>query len=141
MWKLHSSHKYTVQFACSYLIAVDTNTTEDFHAVPLKVNIFVWRLFLNRLATKDNLWKRNVLDVSLVSCATSCGELEDMDHLFFKCDHYGRLWLLISHWLGIDTVLHGDLNIHSNQFCALGGFSNNSRTTFTIIWISVLFVI
>jgi len=85
--------------------------------------------------------KRNVLDVSLVSCAASCGELEDMDHLFFKCNHYGHLWLLISHWLGIDTVYHGDLNIHSNQFCVLKGFSKNSRTTFTIIWISVLIVI
>ena len=147
MWKLHPSHKYTVQSTYSYLTTVDTNIIEDFHhflwlkTVSLKVNMFVWRLFLNRLATKDNLQKRNVLDVSLASCAASCGELEDKDNLFCKCDHYGRLWLLISHWLGIDTVFHGELNIHSNQVCALGCFSKNSRTTFTIIWISVLFVI
>jgi len=88
-WKLHLSNKYTVQSAYSYLTAVHTNITEDFHhflwhkAVPLKVNIFVWRLFLNRLATKDNLRKRNVLDVSLVSCAASCWAVEDRDHLFF----------------------------------------------------------
>ena len=125
MWKLHLSHKYTVQSAYSYLTAVNTNITN----------------ITNILATKDNLRKRNVLDVSLVSCAASCGELEDKDHLFFKCDHYGRLWLLISQWLGIDRVFHGELNTHSNQFCALGGFSKYPRTTFTVIWISVLFVI
>ena len=70
VWKLNPSNKYTVQSAYSYLTAVDNNITEDFHhflwhkAVPLKVNIFVWRLFLDRLATKENLRKRNVLDGS-----------------------------------------------------------------------------
>ena len=88
VWKLHLSHKYKVKSAYSYLTAVDTNSTEDLHnflwlkAVPLKVNIFFWHLFLNRLVKKDNLRKRNVLDVSLESCATSCEELEDMDHFF-----------------------------------------------------------
>lgn len=75
VWRLHSSHSYTVQSAYSYLTAVDFNITEEFHhflwlkAVPLKVNIFFRRLFPNRLATKDNLRKRNALDVSMVSCA------------------------------------------------------------------------
>ena len=47
VWKLHTSNKYTVQSAYSYLTAVDINITEDFHhflwhkAVSLKVNIFV----------------------------------------------------------------------------------------------------
>ena len=85
--------------------------------------------------------KRNVLDATLLSCAALCGKEEERYHLFFKCDHYGRLWLLISHWLGFVTVSHGDLHSHANQFCALGGFSKNSMTAFTIIWISVLFVI
>lgn len=76
---------------------MDTNITEDFNqflwlkAVPLKVNIFVWRLFLDKLATKDNLRKRNVLQANNVSCAALCGKEEEMDHLFFKCDYYGRL--------------------------------------------------
>jgi len=146
-WKLHSTKRYSVQSAYSFLTKVDSNIVEDFDqflwlkAVPLKVNIFVWRLFLNRLATKDNLRKRNVIDSTLLACVTLCGKEEDRDHLFFNCDHYGRLWLLISQWLGIVTVLNGNLYSHANQFCALGGFSKNSRTGFTVIWISVLFVI
>ncbi|XP_024636174.1 uncharacterized protein [Medicago truncatula] len=93
------------------------------------------------LATKDNLRKRNVFEVSNVSCAALCGKEEERDHFFFQCDHYGRLWLLISNWFGIVKVFHGNIFSHANQFCALGGFSKNSRTAFTIIWISVLFVI
>ena len=77
--------------------------------------------------------KRIVLDVSLVSWAASLRELEDRDHLFSKCNHYGQMRFLISHWLVIDTVFHGYLNIHLNQFCAVGGFSKNFKTTFTII--------
>jgi len=141
------TNTYLVQSAYSYLTTVDTNISEDFiqflwlKAVPLKVNIFEWRLFPNRLVTKDNLRKRNVLDPTLMACATLCGKEEERDHLFFHCDHYGRLWLLISHWLGIVTDLHGNLHSHATQFCALGVFSKISRTSFTVIWISVLFVI
>jgi len=97
VWRLHSSKIYTVHSAYSYLTAVDFNITEDFSqflwlkAVPLKVNIFVWRLFLNRLATKNNLCKKNVLEATNVSCAALCGKEEDRDHLFFQCDYYGRL--------------------------------------------------
>ncbi|XP_024626681.1 uncharacterized protein [Medicago truncatula] len=147
VWRLHSSQTYTVHSAYAYLTAVDFNITAEFtqflwlKPVPLKVNIFVWRLFLNRLATKDNLRKRNVLEVSNVACAALCGKEEERDHLFFQCDHYGRLWLLISNWFGIVTVFHGTLFSHTHQFCALGGFSKKSTSAFTIIWISVLFVI
>lgn len=97
VWKLHSSHSYTVKSAYNYLTAVDIVPNEGFNhllwlkVVPLKVNIFVWRLFLNRFAMKDNLCRRSVLVVSQVSCSALCGGLEDMDHLFFRCDYYGRL--------------------------------------------------
>jgi len=147
VWKLHSTHKYTVHSAYSYLTSVDNNISEDFKhflwlkVVLLKVNIFVWRLFLNRLATKDNLHKRNVLATNNVANSALCGKEEEMDHLFFQCDHYGRLWLLILNWFYIATALPGDLYTHANQICALRGLSKNSRTAFSIIWISILFVI
>jgi len=32
---------------------------------------------------------------------------EDMSHLFLKCDFFGRLWCLISNWLGFVTVIQG----------------------------------
>jgi hypothetical protein len=109
--------------------------------VPLKVNIFVWRLFLNRLPTKLNLHRRGVLDEQQLSCATSCGKLEDLDHLFFQCDVYGRLWSMISNWLGVTTAFPGSANLHSTHFCGLGGFSRGTNAMLIIIWVAVLFVI
>jgi len=85
--------------------------------------------------------RRCVLEETQVPCSALCRGMEDMDHLFFKCDYYGRLWLSILDWLGITIVSQGDVISHSTHFGGLGGFSRNSRTMFTIIWISVLFII
>ncbi|AET05413.1 transmembrane protein, putative [Medicago truncatula] len=38
-----------------------------------------------------------------------CGMNEDKEHMFVRCDFYGRLWLLITNWLGLATVCQ-DLN-------------------------------
>lgn len=60
-WKLHISHHYTVQLAYNYKTTTNTILNEGFNhvlrlkAVRVKVDIFVWRLFLNRLAMKENL--------------------------------------------------------------------------------------
>jgi hypothetical protein len=89
VWKLHVTQCYTVKFAYSYLTANNNNFNEEFDtflwlkAVPLKVNIFIWRLFLNRSSTKDNLLRRGVIDATQLPCATLCGESEDHIHLFF----------------------------------------------------------
>jgi hypothetical protein len=147
VWKLHSSKCDTVKSAYAYLKASDITLNEGFEhflwlkSVPLKANIFVWRLFMNMLPTKDNLHKRNAIDATQLSCAAQCGGYEDMDHLFFRCDVYGRVWLLVSKWLGFESVFHDTIWVHSSQFRGLGGISKNSRTAFTIIWISVIHVI
>jgi len=109
--------------------------------IPLRINIFIWRLFLNRLATKMNMFRRNIFDYNDSLCTTTCGMVEDQDHLFFICAFYNQLWLLISGWLGFSTTLHGSLIEHSTQFGGLGGFSNKSLLAFNTIWISVLVII
>ncbi|GAU45305.1 hypothetical protein TSUD_300340 [Trifolium subterraneum] len=127
VWILHPTQCYTVKSAYSYLTAVNFNSNEGaehflwLKSVPLKVNIFSWRLFFNRLPTKDNLHKRNVIDDTQLSCATMCGALEDRDHLFFQCDVYGRVWPLVSKWLSYESAFHGTIEAHSNQFSSLGG--------------------
>jgi hypothetical protein len=147
VWKLHSSKCYTVKSTYVNLTTVDITLNERFEpflwlkSVPLKVNIFVWRLFMNRLPTKDNLHKRAAIAATHLSCAAKCGWYKDRDHLFFRCDVYGQVWLMVSKWLGFESVFHGNIWFHSSQFRGLGGISKNSRTAFTIIWISFIYVI
>jgi hypothetical protein len=91
IWKLHSSHRYMVKSAYNYLtssdVAIDDrcNHVLWLKQISLKVNIFIWRLFMNRLATKMNLFRRNILDYNDSFCSTSCEFLEDQDHLFLSC--------------------------------------------------------
>jgi hypothetical protein len=110
--------------------------------VPLKFNIFIWRLFLNRLATKMDMFKRNILGYLDILCLAACDLVENQDHLFFSCVGYRQLiWPLTFGWLGISTTFHSSFLDHSIQFGGLGGFSNKSRLAFNIILILVLFII
>lgn len=61
-------------------------------SVPLKVSCLVWRLFQNRLATRDNLSKRGVLDQNSIQCVGDCGREESVSHLFFECPLFSGVW-------------------------------------------------
>jgi len=75
LWSLHSSKSDIVNNAYNFLrqsanhhIIVDANLAFWHQDVPLKVNISVWRLLLNHLPTKDNLFKRWVFPATSHSC-------------------------------------------------------------------------
>ena len=52
---------------------------------PIKINIFAWRLVINRLPTRHNLDLRGV-DLDSILCPV-CNEAEEIDQqLFLECD-------------------------------------------------------
>ncbi|KAJ9541443.1 hypothetical protein OSB04_027949 [Centaurea solstitialis] len=68
--------------------------------VPIKVNIFIWRLFLNALPTRDNLSRRRITMHS--SNCVLCNSGRDVaDHCFFTCPTIDGLWRKIWSWVGI----------------------------------------
>jgi hypothetical protein len=109
--------------------------------VPLKINLFAWRLYLNRIPTKDNLLQRRVLSLNDQISSGGCGLNEDRDHLLGTCDFYGNIWKEVSFWLGFSTVAQQYLLDHFIQFASLGGFSKHACLAFNIIWLSVMWVI
>lgn len=88
--------------------------------IPLKINIFVWRLLLNRVPTKDNLVRRQTLAQKDQYCSIGCGFVEDRDHLFVKRGFYGRIWFLVSSWLGFSTTTNVNLLDKLVQLDGLG---------------------
>nr|GEZ69548.1 RNA-directed DNA polymerase, eukaryota [Tanacetum cinerariifolium] len=52
--------------------------------IPIKINIFAWKVFLDRLPTRSNLNSQNVA-VSSLMCLICNDALEDVSHLFFSC--------------------------------------------------------
>ncbi|GKV32324.1 hypothetical protein SLEP1_g40940 [Rubroshorea leprosula] len=68
--------------------------------VPSKVSFMIWRLFLNRLPTKDNLFLRGVNLTNNPNCMFCGDHPEDANHIFAKCRQSQKLWSKICHWWG-----------------------------------------
>ena len=98
IWTLHDSNCYSVSSAYYFLTDMEVDGQHQHHnnyrflwlkAVPLKVLIFAWRLFLNWILTRDKLFHRKVLLVSEQGCIVNYGFNEDRDHLFLTCGFFG----------------------------------------------------
>lgn len=75
---------------------------------PSKINVFGWRLFLDRLPTKSALMHRGILDDSQNATCVFCSEhVESSSHLFFSCRKSADIWKKIHEWLGI--IIHEDI--------------------------------
>ncbi|XP_058780626.1 uncharacterized protein LOC131654465 [Vicia villosa] len=68
--------------------------------VPFKVKAFAWRLFVNRLPTKDLLKVRGIpLSASNLLCVFCGLHLEDREHIFINCNVIKLVWKDIGEWV------------------------------------------
>ncbi|GJV80214.1 RNA-directed DNA polymerase, eukaryota [Tanacetum coccineum] len=65
--------------------------------VPIKINVFAWKVFLDRLPTRSNLQHRGVL-VSDLLCPLCSSAQEDSSHLFFSCRLATDIVRLVCRW-------------------------------------------
>nr|GEV68877.1 RNA-directed DNA polymerase, eukaryota [Tanacetum cinerariifolium] len=65
--------------------------------VPIKVNVFAWRVWLDRLPTRANLICRNISVLSPL-CPICSTVDEDISHLLFKCELASGITRLICRW-------------------------------------------
>ena len=120
-WLLDPVHGYSVRESYRFLTTsceqVDRSLVDDvWHRnIPEKVSLFVWRLLRNRLPSKDNLLRRNILHVNDLACVTGCGASETAKHLFLDCDLSYSMWLLIWNWIGISVVTPCQIRDHFIQ--------------------------
>ena len=89
LWTLESSHTFSVCKVYNFLtiqprIASSVVASSLWHKdVPLKVVLFAWRLFWDRLPTKDNLLRRGVIDHDSRECVAGCGSVESSYHFSY----------------------------------------------------------
>ncbi|GJT66456.1 RNA-directed DNA polymerase, eukaryota [Tanacetum coccineum] len=67
--------------------------------IPRKVNIFMWRLSLDKLPRHFNLSSRG-LDIQSILCPICNKQVETLNHIFFSCETTFNIWRLISTWSG-----------------------------------------
>lgn len=89
---------------------------------------------LNRISTKDNLVRRGIVSSDDCHCVRGCVLDEERNHLFVRCNHFGRIWNMVSAWSGFEFVGNDLLQEQQNHFCALGGRSKRDCCTMAMLW-------
>lgn len=146
-WMIDPAHGYSVKGTYQFLTMTDVppergSAVEVWHKqAPLKVSLFAWRLFRNRLPTKDNLLLRHVLHSDNIACVGGCGSSETAEHLFIGCAFFGRVWTLVLQWLGLSFVAPVGCRDHYLQFGHMAGLPLYSHSFSQIVWLACVWTI
>ncbi|GJT17785.1 RNA-directed DNA polymerase, eukaryota, reverse transcriptase zinc-binding domain protein [Tanacetum coccineum] len=88
-WDLNGNGVFCVKDVRNLLdetfLPKDVNATRWIKYIPIKINVFAWKVYLDRLPTKLNLARRGV-QVPSLSCPICNSASEDMSHLLFSCE-------------------------------------------------------
>ncbi|PWA68102.1 reverse transcriptase zinc-binding domain-containing protein [Artemisia annua] len=79
----------------------DTYATRWLKELPAKVNIFIWRMLLNKLLTRMNLMSRGITVQSNQCGICDTGD-ETINHLMLHCDIARDVWALVGRWWNLD---------------------------------------
>jgi hypothetical protein len=104
--------------------------------VPLKVSVFVWRLFSYRFLTKNNLYLRGCLYTGALICPHGCGGVENLSHLFLTRGFARSIWNDIMSWLRVSGALPNNVIDFARQFCGAHCFRKDVRMGFQAIWLA-----
>nr|GEW42683.1 RNA-directed DNA polymerase, eukaryota [Tanacetum cinerariifolium] len=74
--------------------------TRWYKMIPKKVNVFMWRMLLDRLPNRLNLSSCG-LGIDLISCMVCNGNVESNDHIFFTCNTAVEIWNLVRSWIDL----------------------------------------
>ncbi|GKD79807.1 RNA-directed DNA polymerase, eukaryota, reverse transcriptase zinc-binding domain protein [Tanacetum coccineum] len=103
-WALDSLG-YSVALARSLIDSktLDTalNATHSACSIPIKFNIFIWRLMLNKLPSRINL-DRKCIDVGSTFFPICQADVETINHVFFSCVMALDMWAMLARWWELD---------------------------------------
>jgi hypothetical protein len=95
---------------------------------PLKVTAFSWQAFLDKIPTKNNLFRRGVaLDATVIGCNFCNVEIESTIHLLLHCSLASAVWYKVSRWLGIYHVNPPNLFISFASFLGFAGSKKRKK--------------
>jgi len=109
--------------------------------MPLKVSVFAWRLFHNRLPSKLNLFRRGIILPEVRNCVSGCGFHESECHLFLSCAFFGHIWQLVRNWLCVHSAELSHILDHFIQFGSSTGYGKSRCSFMHLIWFATTWVI
>nr|GEW95480.1 hypothetical protein [Tanacetum cinerariifolium] len=98
-WSIDGSGGFSVVSVRSlvdhHTLDMDQEVTRWNSFTPIKVNVFLWRLKLNKLPSRVNLDRKGIKLDSML-CLICHGDVEAFNHIFFNCDMAKDLWSLLA---------------------------------------------
>ncbi|GJU04409.1 retrotransposon protein, putative, ty1-copia subclass [Tanacetum coccineum] len=103
-WDLNGSGSFRVcdvrNLLDEFFLPKDERVTRWVKCIPIKINVFAWRVSLDRLPTRLNLIRRGV-QVPSTACPICTSDPEDISHLLFRCLMASDIHRLICCWWGL----------------------------------------
>ncbi|GKB87372.1 RNA-directed DNA polymerase, eukaryota, partial [Tanacetum coccineum] len=103
-WDLNGSGSFRVcdvrNLLDEFFLPKDERVTRWVKCIPIKINVFAWRVSLDRLPTRLNLIRRGV-QVPSTACPICTSYPEDISHLLFRCPMASDIHRLICRWWGL----------------------------------------
>nr|GEY88882.1 putative RNA-directed DNA polymerase, eukaryota, reverse transcriptase zinc-binding domain protein [Tanacetum cinerariifolium] len=113
VWSRGSSTMFTVASARDLvensLLSADNVATRWLRHLPIKINVFLWRLNINRLPSSVNLDRKGI-EVDSLLCPICRLDVETVNHLFFNCDMAKDLWAIVAKWWELDVPLCSNIS-------------------------------
>ncbi|GKD82433.1 RNA-directed DNA polymerase, eukaryota, reverse transcriptase zinc-binding domain protein, partial [Tanacetum coccineum] len=107
VWALNGSGDFSVSsirnLIDSRVLPKGDLKTKWIRHVPIKVNIFAWKVMTNSLPTRFNISRRGI-DIDSISCVNCEAGVETTNHIFFSCDTAKQVSRLISRWWDIHCI-------------------------------------
>nr|GFB76486.1 RNA-directed DNA polymerase, eukaryota [Tanacetum cinerariifolium] len=101
VWELNGEGVFRVKdlrnLLDEYFLLKDSTATRRVKSIPIKINVFAWKVYLDRLPTRLNLLRRGI-QVPSLSCLVCNAAYEDMSHLLFSCDLANDVVRLVCRW-------------------------------------------
>ncbi|GJZ94305.1 RNA-directed DNA polymerase, eukaryota, reverse transcriptase zinc-binding domain protein [Tanacetum coccineum] len=105
IWRLDSAGDFSVKSARCYIdnsfLPKDEVSTRWIVSVPIKVNIFAWKVCLDKLSTRLNLSIRG-LDIPSILCPNCYIAVESTAHILFSCDIACQLMRKVVRWWEVE---------------------------------------
>jgi hypothetical protein len=95
-WKWSKSGNFTVKSVYKHVCGCGRDESFRYlwkSKIPLKIKVWLWLIWHNAIATKDNLLKRNWSGDSICQF---CNEQETTNHLFFGCSAAKFVWSAVA---------------------------------------------
>ena len=141
-WGADPAGYYSTKSVYNLLKAEASSNSEDSNyktiwklQIPPRASAFSWRIFKNRLPTRDNLRRRHV-ELPSYNCPLCDQEEETVGHIMYSCRKTCVLWWEILRWVNRMGPFPLQPNCHFLQFSQWSGNSKVDNR-WKALWIAL----